>query len=122
MVRLISQITNTKQTNVQGDSASNSSFALQWHKFFFPNRMTLLPTRFFLTKGTGTHEKELRAFEEALRDAGIQVCNLVKISSIIPPGCKRIPRQEGVKELQPGQITFAVMAQSQTNEPGQTVA
>ena len=32
--------------------------------------MAIIPRYFFLTKGVGVHEKELRAFEEALRDAG----------------------------------------------------
>ena len=84
--------------------------------------MAIVPTKFFLTKGTGVHEKEMRAFEEALRDAGIHYCNLIKTSSIIPPGCKRISPEEGKKYLKPGQITFAIIAQSQTNEPGQLVS
>ena len=83
--------------------------------------MALIPTHFFLTKGTGIHQKELRAFENALRDAGIQTCNLIKTSSIIAPGCKRISVEEGMKKITPGQITFAVLAQSITNEPGQLV-
>ncbi|RYZ26777.1 MAG: arginine decarboxylase, pyruvoyl-dependent [Chitinophagaceae bacterium] len=83
--------------------------------------MGIVPKMFFLTKGVGVHEKDLRAFEEALRDAGINTCNLIKTSSIIPCGCKRITREEGMKYIQPGQITFAVLAQSQTNEPGQQV-
>ena len=64
----------------------------------------------------------MRAFEEALRDAGINLCNLVKTSSVIPPGCKRISLEEGKKYLKPGQISFAIIAQSQTNEPGQLVS
>jgi arginine decarboxylase len=40
---------------------------------------------------------------------------------VIPPGCKLISKEEGIKLLQPGQITFAIMAQSMTNEPGQMV-
>lgn len=83
--------------------------------------MNFVPAKFFLTKGVGMHKKDMRAREEALRDAGMPMLNLVKTSSIIPPGCKRIPREEGVALLKPGQITFAVIAQSQTNEPGQIV-
>ena len=83
--------------------------------------MGIIPKMFFLTKGVGVHEKDLRAFEEALRDAGINTCNLVKTSSIIAAGCKRVTMEEGMKYIQPGQITFAVIAQSQTNEPGQQV-
>jgi arginine decarboxylase len=83
--------------------------------------MGIVPKMFFLTKGVGVHQKDLRAFEEALRDAGINTCNLIKTSSVIPRGCKRVTREEGMKYIQPGQITFAVLAQSQTNEPGQQV-
>ncbi|HEX2606072.1 MAG TPA: pyruvoyl-dependent arginine decarboxylase [Flavisolibacter sp.] len=83
--------------------------------------MALVPVSYFLTKGKGIHQKELRAFETALREAGIHTCNLVKVSSIIPPGCKRISKEEGMRLLQPGAITFAVLAQSATNEPGQLV-
>lgn len=63
----------------------------------------------------------MRAFEEALRDAGVHTCNFIKTSSVIPPGCKQITREEGVKLLQPGQITFAIIAESMTNEPGQII-
>ncbi len=52
----------------------------------------------------------------------IEKCNLVTVSSIYPPGCKRIPTEEGLKSLQPGQITFAVMARNATNEPNRLIA
>jgi arginine decarboxylase len=84
--------------------------------------MKLIPRRYFLTTGTGVHEKDMRSFEEALREAGIEACNLVKISSVIPPGCKRISREEGLQAISPGMITFAVQAESSTNEPGQIIA
>jgi arginine decarboxylase len=84
--------------------------------------MELVPTKFFFTQGTGYHEKEIRAFEEALRDAKIEMLNLVKVSSVIPPGCKKISRQEGMRLMKPGQIAFAVQAESQTNEPGQIIS
>lgn len=83
--------------------------------------MAIIPVQFFLTKGVGVHQKDMRAFENALRDAGIHTCNLIKTSSILPPGCRRISMEEGMKQIPPGQITFAVLAQSQTNEPGQLV-
>jgi arginine decarboxylase len=83
--------------------------------------MAIVPSKFFFTKGTGIHEKQMRAFEGALRDAGVHTCNFVRISSVIPPGCKMISKEEGVKLLKPGQITFAIMAESMTNEPGQTI-
>jgi arginine decarboxylase len=76
----------------------------------------------FFTKGVGRHKDYLQSFELALRDAKIEKCNLVAVSSIYPPNCKRIPTDEGLKILQPGQITFAVMARNATNEPNRLIA
>ena len=81
-----------------------------------------VPTRIFFTKGVGRHKEYLTSFELALRGAGIEICNLVTVSSIFPTNCKRISREEGIKELSPGQITFAVMARNSTNEPNRLVA
>jgi len=47
---------------------------------------------------------------------------LVRVSSIFPPRCKIIPRAEGVKELSPGQVTFAVMSENSTREPHRLIA
>jgi arginine decarboxylase len=81
-----------------------------------------VPTRIFFTKGVGRHKDYLSSFELALRSAGVEICNLVTVSSIFPPGCKRISKEEGLKELVPGQITFAVMARNSTNEPNRLIA
>jgi arginine decarboxylase len=80
------------------------------------------PKGFFLTKGVGTHKDELRSFELALRDAGIEKCNLVQVSSIVPPGCRVISRAEGFKVLKPGAITFCVMSRCFSNEPRRLLA
>jgi len=81
-----------------------------------------IPTKIFFTKGVGKHKDYLTSFEAALRSAGIEICNLVTVSSIFPPGCKRISKQEGLKLIHPGQITFAVMARNSTNEPNRLIA
>jgi arginine decarboxylase len=81
-----------------------------------------VPTRLFFTKGVGRHKDYLQSFELALRDAKIEKCNLVTVSSIYPPGCKRIPTEEGLKYLSAGQITFAVIARNATNEPNRLIA
>ena len=81
-----------------------------------------VPSRMFFTKGVGRHKDYLQSFELALRDAKIEKCNLVTVSSIYPPGCKRISPEEGLKMLQPGQITFSVMARNATNEPNRLIA
>lgn len=82
----------------------------------------LVPSRMFLTKGVGRHKYQLKSFEEALRKAGVAQLNLVQVSSILPPTCKIISREKGLKELTPGAISFCVMARSDTNEHGRLVA
>lgn len=84
--------------------------------------MFLLPKRLFLTKGAGTHKQELRSFELALREAGIEKCNLVQVSSILPPHCKIVSRSKGLQEIVPGQITFCVMARCCSSEPHRLIA
>jgi arginine decarboxylase len=77
----------------------------------------LVPKEMFFTNGVGKHRQNLQSFEAALRDAGIAQFNLVRVSSISPPGCKIIPKSRGLKKLKPGQIVFVVMAEERTNEP-----
>ncbi len=84
--------------------------------------MILVPKRIFLTKGVGIHTEELHSFELALRDAGIEKYNLVSVSSIFPPGCKIIPRSQGIKAISPGSVTFCVMSKCSSNEPRRLMA
>lgn len=79
--------------------------------------MDFVPKKMFFTNGVGAHKTELRSFELALRDAGVEKCNLVHVSSILPPQCKIISRKEGVGLLRPGAITFCVMARIASDEP-----
>lgn len=81
-----------------------------------------VPRKVFFTHGAGHHREELRSFELALRDAGIEKYNLVHVSSILPPRCKIVPKSEGLKALQPGQIVYCVMARCASNEPRRLVA
>ncbi len=82
----------------------------------------MVPKRIFFTKGVGKHKERLTSFELALRDAGIAAQNLVRVSSIFPPNCKILTRKEGLKHLEPGQVTFAVVAENSTREPHRLVA
>ena len=83
--------------------------------------MFLVPSSFFLTHGVGVHRERLTAFELALRDADIEQQNLVSVSSILPPNCQQIERDAGVLTLRPGEITFCVMARTETDEPGRRI-
>ena len=57
------------------------------------SELSFVPTRMFFTKGVGVHKDKLAAFELALRDAGIEKCNLVYVSSIFPQNCKMISNE-----------------------------
>jgi arginine decarboxylase len=81
-----------------------------------------VPKKCFLTKGVGSHKEELHSFELALRDAGIEKCNLVQVSSILPPSCKIVSKNQGMRELRPGAITFCVMSRNCSNEPRRLIS
>lgn len=83
---------------------------------------SLVPTKVFLSKGVGSHRYQLKSFEDALRQAGVAQQNLVQVSSILPPKCKIISCESGLKKLVPGQISYCVMARSDTNEHGRLIA
>lgn len=82
----------------------------------------MIPKYVFFTKGVGKHKDHLQSFELALRNAGIQACNIVTVSSILPPGCKVITKDEGLKMLHSGEITFAVMSKNSVQEPHRLIA
>src|SRR5215471_16434647 len=74
----------------------------------------LVPKAIWFTNGVGVHKDRLSSFELALRDADVEVANLVTVSSIFPPHCKEISRKEGVKLIRPGQIVHCVLARQDT--------
>ena len=76
----------------------------------------VVPNKLFLTKGVGRDKERLASFELALRDAGIEKYNLVTVSSIFPPNCKIISKEEGLKYFEPGEIVYCVMARVENNE------
>ena len=70
----------------------------------------LVPAKVFFTKGVGTHKEELRSYELALRDAGIEKCNLVHVSSIFPPGCKILPKKRKTGRVNPTHVINLVLS------------
>jgi arginine decarboxylase len=82
----------------------------------------MVPSRIFLTRGLGRHREKLASFELALREAGISPYNLVKISSIFPPRCRLISREEGLPYLKHGQILHLVMSECATDEAHRRIA
>ena len=84
--------------------------------------MDLVAKKLFFTKGVGRDTTPLGAFEQALRDAGIQQFNLIKVSSIIPPHCKIVSKERGLKELRSGAVTFVILSRLESNEPNRLIA
>lgn len=75
--------------------------------------------RFCLVRGTAEGGTELNAFDNALLDAGIGNLNLIKVSSIIPPGCRR---EEALPGFPKGAFVPAVYVANTGRVPGNTVA
>jgi arginine decarboxylase len=73
-----------------------------------------LPTKFFLTSGVGEASTELNAFDAALLDAKIGNTNLIKLSSILPPGCIEIEPYE----LPKGSMVPLAYGELTHSEPG----
>lgn len=82
----------------------------------------MIPKFLFLTRGVGRHKEQLASFELALRSAEIQRYNIVEVSSIIPPGCKIITKEEGLELLHPGEITFVVLSKNSVKEPHRLIS
>lgn len=81
-----------------------------------------VPQKMFLTKGVGKHRQKLTSFEMALRAAGVAAVNIVRVSSIFPPGCQIVSKAQGLAELSPGAIVHAVIAENATAEPNRLLA
>lgn len=81
----------------------------------------MIPRYAFLTRGSGCHREKLASFEEALRQAGIAPFNIVRVSSIFPPGCELLSREQGLEKLHPGEVVFVVLSENSTNEPGRRI-
>jgi len=82
----------------------------------------IVPSRVFLVHGRGQHREKLVSFENALREAGIAPCNLVRVSSIFPPHCRLVSKAAGSRLLHHGQILFVVLSENATDEPGALIS
>jgi arginine decarboxylase len=80
-----------------------------------------VPKKMFFTRGVGTHREKLTSFELALRDARIACYNLVRVSSILPPHCQETSIDQGLGELQSGQIVHVVLSDCATDEPSRLI-
>jgi arginine decarboxylase len=70
--------------------------------------------------GTGTGPTTLAAFDGALRATGIANFNLIRLSSVIPPGTAIAPQQGPVSPINGewGDRLYVVMAEMRVDTPG----
>lgn len=78
--------------------------------------MAVVPRSFFIVQGKGYHRSKLGSFEVALRAAGIAKFNLVEVSSIIPPFCIEVQKEEGLAQLHAGEIVYTVICRASSNK------
>jgi arginine decarboxylase len=100
----------------------NTSETDALEEMVLPPPIAWTPSRVFVVGGTGVHEKERIAVQHAMRAAGVEQVNLVKVSSVVAPECELITAEEGRRLLRPGNVCFAVIAQAETDEPHQRIA
>jgi len=80
--------------------------------------MYALPNLVILVHGAAEGESELTAFDNALRQAGIGDLNLIRVSSIVPPGARLAP----MPRIPRGSLTPAAYAKAVSSCPGQRIA
>jgi len=78
-----------------------------------------IPFEYFATSGKGESEAgseglkyETGSYDAALTDAGIENCNVIEYTSVIPTGAKLIPKEEGLKRIRWGEVMECIKAQS----------
>jgi arginine decarboxylase len=72
-----------------------------------------------VSRGTGTGPTKLAAFDAALRDAGVANFNLIKLSSVIPPGSTVDVTEDAVSIATErwGERLYVVLADARVSEP-----
>lgn len=78
-----------------------------------------IPHEYFITTGRGESYAgseglpfETGSYDDALNYAGIQNANIIEYTSVIPTGAKMIPKEEGLKRIQWGQVIETIKAQT----------
>lgn len=80
--------------------------------------MLPIPTKFTIITGRGEGETRLNAFDAALLNAGLGNVNLLKVSSILPPGAC----ETETLALQPGALVPVAYGTLASDAPGTTIA
>ncbi|HHV52390.1 MAG: arginine decarboxylase, pyruvoyl-dependent [Synergistales bacterium] len=80
--------------------------------------MLPLPTLYMLVVGKGEGKKKLTAFDVALLDAGIGNMNLLRVSSVLPPGCTLASRLD----IPAGSLLPVAYGSITSDVPGERIA
>ncbi len=81
--------------------------------------MKTIPELYFIGAAAAEGEHPLTAFDAALLKIGIGDCNLVRVSSILPPGCRQAPDDF---HLPDGALVPTVYGMASSTRPGERVA
>ena len=78
-----------------------------------------IPYEYFITKGKGESNAgseglpyETGSYDAALNNAGIENCNVIEYTSVIPTRAKEITREDGLKRIQWGEVLECIKAQA----------
>ena len=78
-----------------------------------------VPYEYFITQGKGESDAgskglpyETGSYDAALFDAGIQNTNVIEYTSVMPTESKEVPKEEGLKRLQWGEVIECIKAQA----------
>jgi len=77
------------------------------------------PTKITLVRGAGEGDTFLTAFDRALLDAGIGDFNLIKVSSIVPPGARFL---DELPEIPKGALVPTVYSKIESALPGEIIS
>lgn len=77
-----------------------------------------LPKKFFVTAASSEGESKLTAFDQALLKARVGNTNLLRVSSILPPGCEFDPELE----IPPGSLLPIAYGSITSTEPGELIS
>lgn len=76
-----------------------------------------VPTKYYFAYGCAEGYTLLNAFDSALINAGVGNTNLVKMSSILPPRCEKVPPVR----LPQGALVPAVYSSVESDRPGEII-
>lgn len=80
--------------------------------------MLPVPKKFFITAAAAEGESKLNAFDNALLKAGIGNVNLIRVSSILPPGAEFDPELV----IPPGSLVPTAYGYIISDKPGEIIA